>query len=176
MIKITGSKLVRMTEEQVERYNAINQCHLFDDNGSEADGDLYLIPVEEVEPFVGMEIVDGFIVDAYSENANYSDFTGFSSRNEAYTISRETAEAIALDEYPRVSDDMRLHLLETPHGTRYWRWNHHDSDDSRGEHHVASFYCSEEDAEGVGQTWIEGASVAEIAEILDQPAPYDPRE
>jgi len=71
----------------------------WDDNGDWPDGDLFLLPLADVTPFEGMEIVKGFIVHAYCGNANYSDFCGFSSRDVAYTTSRETAEAIASDEF-----------------------------------------------------------------------------
>jgi len=99
MIEITCTQLVSMTEEQVLRYNKQNNVHLFDDNGDVADGDMYLLPVDEIIPFEGMETVQGFSISAYTENANYAEFTGFSSRGVAYTISRDTANAIAADEY-----------------------------------------------------------------------------
>lgn len=47
-----------------------------------------------------------------------------------------------------------IHLLETPHGKRFWRFNIADSDDSRGENHVMSFPCIEEDCEEVGRLWM----------------------
>ena len=48
---------------------------------------------------------------------------------------------------------MHIHLMETPHGKRFWRWNHADSDDSRGDNHVRSFLCEEDDCEEVGGLW-----------------------
>ena len=71
----------------------------FDDNGGYPDGNMYLLPLAEVDPFEGMKIVSGFVVHGYSGPANYHDYCGFSSRDVAYTTNRETAEAIALDEY-----------------------------------------------------------------------------
>lgn len=56
----------------------------------------------------------------------------------------------------------RLHLLKTPHGTRYWRYNGADSDDSRGENHVHSFSVPEFEVEEIGGRWEEGASLDEI--------------
>lgn len=71
----------------------------WDDNGGEPDGDCYLLPLSDTVPFEGMEVVDGFIVHAYTEPNNYSDWCGFSSRNVAYTTDEDTANAIANDEY-----------------------------------------------------------------------------
>lgn len=76
----------------------------------------------------------------------------------------ENAKADAEEE----QTNQRLHLLETAHGTRYWRFNHYDSDDSRGENHRASLFCSEEDAEQNGDLWMTGVPLAEVARAMDQ--------
>lgn len=71
----------------------------WDDNGGEPDGDMFLLPLSDVHAFDGMEVVSGYEVLAYSSPNNYSDWCGFSSRNVAYTTDKDTADAIALDEY-----------------------------------------------------------------------------
>ncbi len=79
---------------------------IFDDNGGEPDGDMWLLPLDEVTPFPGMEVVDGFIVDGYTSNAGYHSFCGFSSRDVAYTLDRDVADAIAQDEWAlRVTEE-----------------------------------------------------------------------
>lgn len=63
---------------------------------------------------------------------------------------------------PAFDPPKRLHLLETPHGTRYWRYNGADSDDSRGENHRGSLNVPEFEVEEIGARWIEGASMDQI--------------
>jgi len=99
-VEIQQAKLVKFAKSQLQT----QPWGTWDDNGGEPDGDLYLLPLREVKEFDEMEIVPGFIVYAYSEDANYCDFCGFSSRDVAYTTRPETAEAIALDEYPRFTE------------------------------------------------------------------------
>lgn len=49
----------------------------------------------------------------------------------------------------------RLHLLQTPHGTRYWRFADQNSDDSRGENHVESIELDEDlTPEEIGALWV----------------------
>jgi len=71
----------------------------WDDNGGPPDGDMWLLPLDEVDPFDGMTVVDGWEVTPYTEPSNYWSWCGFSSRNVAYTLDREAAEAIDSDEY-----------------------------------------------------------------------------
>ena len=96
-IKIEQTKLVSfsVSNNQLET----QPFGTWDDNGGLPDGDMYLLPLSEVTPFEGMTIEDGFIVHQYTEWNNYDNWCGFSSRNVAYTLDRETADAIALDEY-----------------------------------------------------------------------------
>lgn len=94
-VKIERAKLVVFSKDQLDT----QPYGTWDDNGGEPDGDLWLLPLDEVEPFEGMDVVDGYIVHAYSGDANYHHFCGFSSRDVAYTIDEETAKAIAYDEY-----------------------------------------------------------------------------
>lgn len=94
-IEIEATKLVVFSPDQLS-----TQPHgTWDDNGGEPDGDMWLLPLSEVTPFEGMEVEDGFIVHQYTSANNYSNWCGFSSRNVAYTLDRETADAIAIDEY-----------------------------------------------------------------------------
>jgi hypothetical protein len=95
-IKINSAKIARLTPAQAQTHVAAGY---FDDNGGEPDGNLYLALESDLINSQDVEIVDGFEVEAYSGDANYSGFCGWSSRNMALTISRETADAIALDEY-----------------------------------------------------------------------------
>jgi len=99
-VQIEAAKLVLFTDEQAtQQADRPEQEISWDDNGGEPDGDMYLLPLSDVTPFDGMEVVDGFIVHGYTESSNYVYWCGFSSRDVAYTTSRETAETIASDEY-----------------------------------------------------------------------------
>ena len=96
--EITAVELVEMSEEEVVEYNDKHGVNLFDDNGGEADGDSYLIPASEVENCEQYDIVSGYEVEGYTEPSNYVSWTGFSSRNRAYTTDYEIAQAIVHDE------------------------------------------------------------------------------
>jgi len=91
MLKIKEVELVVMTPDEVVKYNETHVDHLFDDNGAEADGDLYLLPKDEVEG--EFETIKGYEIAGYTENANYTNFTGFSSRDVIYTFDYKTATA-----------------------------------------------------------------------------------
>lgn len=94
-IEIERTTLVAFTDAQLNT----QPDGAWDDNGGEPDGDMWLLPLDDVTPFDGMTTVRGYVVHAYRSDAGYTDFCGFSSRDVAYTVSGETAEAIALDEY-----------------------------------------------------------------------------
>ena len=96
-IKIERTTLVAFTDEQHDT----QPVGVWDNNGKEPDGDMWLLPLSEVIPFKGMTTVTGYIVHAYSKDAGYTEFCGFSSRDVAYTMSSKTAEDIAINEYAR---------------------------------------------------------------------------
>jgi len=106
-IRIESAKLVTFSPDLL----STQPNGTWDDNGGEPDGERYLLPLDDVVPFADMDILDGYIVHAYSGDAGYWSgywcFCGFSSRDVAYTTDRETAEAIAHDEYNKraVQDD-----------------------------------------------------------------------
>jgi len=60
----------------------------------------------------------------------------------------------------------RLHLLETAHGTRYWRYNHYDSDESRGNDHRATINLGADDSsvDELGAMWMSGVTAIAVAD------------
>ena len=94
-IEIEKAKLVLFNKKEL----STQPFKTWDDNGGEPDGDCYLLPLTNTIPFEGMEVVNGFIVHAYTESSNYRNWCGFSSHNVAYTTDEDTAVAIANDEY-----------------------------------------------------------------------------
>lgn len=92
--EIEAAKLVLFTPDQL----STQPEGTWDDNGGEPDGFLWLLPLDQVEPFEGMVVVDGYIVHGYSSEFkpnNLALFCGFSSRGAAYTTRLEEAQAIA---------------------------------------------------------------------------------
>lgn len=66
----------------------------WDDNGGLPDGDMYLLPLDEVNSFEGMKIEDGFSVKYTGTKNKYKNWCGFSSRKIAYTLDFDTAKEI----------------------------------------------------------------------------------
>lgn len=110
-LKIDGRSIVsRVKLVQFENQGAIDFAYnngaiehgVFDDNGGDPDGELWLLPVSEINDAgklpLGTKVVDGWQIDHYTTNANYVSHCGFTSRNVAYTTLATTAEAIARDE------------------------------------------------------------------------------
>ena len=94
-IVVEKTNLVLFSEDEL----STQPFGTFNDNGGEPDGNLYLLPRDEIEAFEGMKVVTGYIIHGYTEPNNYRDYCGFSSRDVAYTTDAETAESIASDEY-----------------------------------------------------------------------------
>jgi len=82
---------------------------IFDDNGGEPDGDLWLaeeadLPYEYIEKMIVADVarrVTGWKVTPYTEPSNYDSYCGYSARTVpgvAYTLDEETAITIQYDE------------------------------------------------------------------------------
>jgi hypothetical protein len=95
--KIVETPLVNFTRRQLRTQPE----HAFDDGQESSRGSLFLLQLEDVVPFRGMKVVDGFKVVQYSGayDGQCDDYCGYRQLGWAFALSFRTADAIAEAEF-----------------------------------------------------------------------------